>query len=94
MPRWASRITLEVTGVRVDRVQEISDEDAMTEGIGGESIKDGMRWNNYTTGNYTFRRPSNSFATLWQSINDKRGYSWESNPYVWVVEFEKKASDE
>lgn len=67
MPRWASRITLEVAGVRVERVQEITHDDALAEGIS--------------------TAPIDGFADLWGSINDKRGYSWDSNPWVWVVEF-------
>jgi len=77
MPRWASRITLEVTAVRVERLRDISIEDARAEGVepmGSEG--DSWRWRA-------------SFHYLWDSINVKRGYSWESNPWVWVVEFEQ-----
>lgn len=69
MPRWASRITLEVAGVRVERVQDITPEDAKSEGI--EHLY----------------APRNAFANLWDAINAKRGYPWESNPWIWVVEF-------
>ena len=72
MPRWASRITLEVTGVRVERVQDISIGDAYAEGI--------------SDGNWL--SPVEKFILLWDGIYAKRGYSWESNAWVWVVEFE------
>ncbi len=69
MPRWASRITLEVIAVRVERVQDISAWDANQEGLeAGTDIK-------------------HRFELLWNSINEKRGYGWDSNPWVWVVEF-------
>ena len=89
MPRWASRIQLEVTNIRVERVQDISEKDAMKEGVtiqkpwigvdtGGEAIEsETISWS-----------PTDYFANLWDSINLKRGYSWDSNPWVWVVEFE------
>jgi hypothetical protein len=81
MPRWASRITLEVTGVRVERVQDIRDEDILDEGMIAHSP------------NGVFSNPEsvsrNQFVVLWDSINAKRGYSWESNPWVWVVEFKR-----
>ena len=74
MPRWASRITLEVTGVRVERVQDISESDARCEGIDAY-VKDG------------FARAE--FVCLWNSINEKRGFGWDVNPWVWVIEFRK-----
>lgn len=74
MPRWASRITLEVTNVRVERLQDILVED---------SLKEGMDHN-------PMNCPRMEFAQLWNSINEKRGYGWETNPWVWVVEFERE----
>jgi len=74
MPRWASRITLEVIAVRVERVQEISEADARKEGIPSKHVPEcGLE--------------INDFHALWDSINAKRGYPWDSNPWVWVVEF-------
>ena len=75
MFRDDSRILLEVTAVRVERVQSITDADARAEGVGA--------WHDTTNG--TVYKPE--FAMLWDSINAKRGYSWGSNPFVWVVEF-------
>lgn len=79
MPRWASRITLEVTGVRVERLHQLSPEDAQAEGVdpfpilAGEHEKAGYR---------------RSFMSLWDQINGKRA-PWESNPWVWVVSFRR-----
>lgn len=76
MPRWASRITLELTDVRVERVQEISEEDALAEGCFDEKEHDGSL-------------PSEVFRDLWDSINAKRGYGWEVNPWCWVLTFRR-----
>jgi hypothetical protein len=92
MPRWASRITLEVIGIRVERVQDITEPDAIAEGVGyGYQMNAG--WPDYghiEDGICTLTQDTAvmSFATLWDSINAKRGYSWDSDPWVWVVEFE------
>jgi hypothetical protein len=74
MPRRASRITLEITGVRIERLNDISEEDAMAEGVRGVD---------YSLG-YTAQR---QFMYLWSSINGPE--SWEANPWVWVYEFKK-----
>lgn len=81
MLRDDSRITLRVTTVRVERVRDIRDSDAIAEGIICDGSKD---MTGITTG-----EPVAKFADLWDSINAKRGYSWQSNPWVWVVEFER-----
>jgi len=74
MPRWASRITLEITDVRVERVQEITHRDALAEGVEYDvSKEDGA--------------PVPRFAALWQTLNGPRGYGWGSNPWVWVLSF-------
>lgn len=87
MPRWASRITLEVTGMRVERLQEIGEADAIAEGI--EQTSDGFS----VDGGRHFHAASArmSYASLWDSLNDARGYSWDGNPWVWVVEFKRIA---
>jgi len=74
MPRWASRITLEVERVRVERVQDIGDDSCEAEGV---SLA------NASIPGYLRKR----FQTLWDSINSKRGFSWSYNPWVWVVYF-------
>lgn len=90
MPRWASRITLEVVSVRVERVQDISGEDAFAEGVpcSAWSHEDWIGSDAIPTS--TLDRESyaiEEFAALWDSINAKRGFGWEANPWVWAVEF-------
>lgn len=79
MPRWASRLTLEVTGVRVERLNEISDSDVQAEGAIADR-GDGETW--YAG------KCQDIFAQLWDSINGK-SHPWASNPWVWVVEFRR-----
>lgn len=85
MPRWASRILLEVTDVRVQRLQDISEDDAKAEGV--EPLNINPEQPVIGVG-YTFgQRPySASFACLWDEINEDRA-PWSSNPWVWVVSF-------
>jgi hypothetical protein len=96
MPRWASRITLEITDIKVERLQDITEEGAIAEGIefdsgweeqSGEGYCDGVGYMNYETGDLDCITPKESYRTLWNSLNAKRGYSWESNPWVWVISF-------
>lgn len=92
MPRWASRITLEVTGVRVERLQDITEEDAKAEGVEpiGECDTQAMRkllYKDYSGEKEHVILAGYSFQTLWNSINYARA-PWESNPWVWVIEFE------
>lgn len=81
MPRWASRITLEVVSVRVERLHDISEEDAKAEGVHSDAVvtADGSDYR----GLFAYDR----FAELWQSINGTG--SWDANPWVWVVEFKR-----
>ncbi len=74
MPRWASRITLEITDVRVERLQEISRGDAMAEGCPFPNMAKGDD-------------PRQWYADLWKKINGAD--SWDANPWVWVIEFRK-----
>ena len=78
MPRSASRITLEIVSVRVDRLHDISEEDARNEGHEGRGVtryeSEARDW----------------FRGLWDSINGKRaGCSWSDSPWVWVIEFRR-----
>ncbi len=86
MPRWASRITLEVTGLRLERVQDIDELDALAEGVEGKSVRATL---NGVQGEYIMGAARDEFAELWDAINAKRGYPWESNPWVWVVDFKR-----
>ena len=79
MPRWASRITLEITEVRVERLQEISVEDCQREGI-SDSAMGGKVQEGYV--------PQTAFSDLWDSINGKRA-PWASNPWVWALTFKR-----
>lgn len=77
MPRAASRITLEIVSVRVEMVQEITDEDALAEGV---TLRGCTRFEG---------EPVLEYKYLWDSINSKRGYGWVCNPLVWVIEFRR-----
>lgn len=87
MPREAARIFLRVTNVRVERLQDIAEEDAKAEGCHERLLNDG--WKNI--GKLTAR---DDFIMLWEYLNAKRGYGWDTNPWVWVVEFERMSKGE
>jgi hypothetical protein len=76
MPRWASRITLEIIAVRVEQLQDITEADAIAEGI---ELRDGKAG--------VFQSHKQAFAWLWHEINGPE--SWAANPWVWVIEFRK-----
>jgi hypothetical protein len=99
MPRWASRITLEITGVRVERLQDISEADALAEGI--RTVRT-PEWDRQHFGEWRAESdsamaagkkppigplPSTSYQALWNDINGPG--SWDANPWVWVVEFKR-----
>lgn len=88
MPRKACRLVLEVKDIRVERLQDISKEDAIAEGIEGQSERPGAfkSYKDYETGDFVLRART-SFRSLWISINGAD--SWESNLFVWVVEFKR-----
>ncbi|WP_312663622.1 hypothetical protein [Pantoea sp. CTOTU49201] len=83
MPRWASRITLEITGVRVERLNSISEADAKAEGIKASKPWSGLDGCVGSGGTPAAER----FESLWQSIYGVE--SWQANPWVWVVEFKR-----
>lgn len=101
MPRWASRLTLTVTDVRVERVQDISEADVKAEGLAkrakdsvptwkyGLPDRDGMPGND--DDGWLWQDwcvdPRNAFGKLWNSINAARGYGWDANPRVVAVTF-------
>jgi hypothetical protein len=89
VPRWASRITLAVTAVRVERLQDITEEAAQAEGIYWSKIQDG--WcsgrNGCETVDYHAAWATRSFEKLWEAINGAG--SWDANPWVAVVAFDR-----
>lgn len=101
MPRWASRITLEITGVRVERLNDISHEDAGREGIHTEVWDQTVVARNYAADDEFFQfwdesiphyvnmdeLYRSSFQSLWQSIYGEE--SWQANPWVWAITFRR-----
>jgi hypothetical protein len=86
LPRWASRITLEITDVRVERLNDISHEDAIAEGCQGYGW---VSSSPYIEGPHTDEGelPQEEFQALWESINGAG--SWTENPFVWVISFKR-----
>lgn len=80
MPRWASRITLEITDIRVERLQDITEADALAEGAPQCLMDDEGKF--YQRDNGTYKT---GFVGLWSHINGPD--SWDQNPFVWVIEF-------
>lgn len=93
MPRWASRITLEIVDVRVERLHDITEEDARAEGVDWARPEPfGERWGDdredprevgYGSGSFAL----DNFRRLWSSINGAE--SWAANPWVWRIEFRR-----
>jgi len=84
LPKWASRITLEITGVRVERLQEITTWDMEAEGLPYK-----IERKNEAEEICESEVAQEWFRCLWDSLNAKRGYGWEVNSWVWVIEFKK-----
>lgn len=82
MPLRFCRTALKITNVRVEKLHDISENDCKAEGVPGkwafdeDVADDGLKY-------------SENFQALWNAINGRRGHEWETNPYVWVIEFEK-----
>lgn len=93
MPRWASRIQLEITGVRVERLNDCSETDALAEGITGPHSgkpSGDPWWPNFDKAYSESMAPGcgsavESYQSLWETINGAG--SWDANPWVWVIEF-------
>lgn len=88
MPRHASRITLEITNIKVEKLQEITHDDAVLEGCYYNfhlSKKVSLRLHPKVIDTATVH----CFANLWDSINLKRGYGWSVNPWVWCISFRR-----
>lgn len=89
MPRWASRITLEVVSVRVERLLSITEDDAISEGAPLADNPDCDPDDPCEDEPQTHRA---GFLELWDKLNAKRGFPYHTNPWVWVIEF-KRVSD-
>lgn len=90
MPRWASRITLEIVSVRVERLQDISEEDAAAEGVYRESedeIPFNGPWYINAGDSQGYATAKSCYEALWDSINGDG--AWAANPWVWVIEFRR-----
>lgn len=83
MPRWASRLTLEITGIRVERVQDISDADCIKEGIQVDACNHAIREDD----DIAWGSAQGLFAELWDDTNGKG--AWARNDWTWVVDFKK-----
>jgi hypothetical protein len=89
MPRWAARIFLEITSIRVQRLQDVSEEDAVAEGVTTTKAHENV------SRAFAQLRPDlpkvgpaqQAFSELWDHINLKRGYGWDVNPWVWAITF-------
>jgi len=86
MPRWASRLTLKITDVRIERLQDISKEDAEAEGLKKWPHKGDFAWGYDGCSEDGHGSPTGAFHSLWNSIYPDD--DWYSNPWVWVYSFE------
>lgn len=84
LPKIGSRLWDEVVAVRIERLHDITQEDAEKEGLQFD-WSEGKQFKNYTNNKFELGDSRQSFATLWEKINGKE--SWDANPWVWVVEF-------
>ena len=92
MPKEAARIWLKVTNVRVERLQEITDEQAKREGIQYYECPTGFTWKQETDMHNCYTTPIGAMQALWNSTikkSDLDRYGWDANPWVWVIEFER-----
>jgi len=98
MPRWACRLTLEVTAVRVERLQDITEDDARAEGIRQNGDDPATATYDLPEWGYHYLTARNAFLSLWDSINADRKdaktgerlpYAWRDNPWVWCISFRR-----
>jgi hypothetical protein len=87
MPRWASRITLEIVSVMVERLQDISEDEAKAEGIKQVTCGLDETCFEYARNENAYSTAKQAFEALWKKINGAE--SWVANPWVWVIEFKK-----
>jgi len=84
MPKWASRIKLEITDIRVERIQDVSGQDVLCEGINSHV---------HPTTDYFKYAQHEAFARVWNSLWAKKGFGWNRNPWVWVIEFRRTKNE-
>lgn len=101
MPREAARILLRVTGMRVEQLQDINEDDARREGVKSYFLhkEHGSEWKNSNNAPFwgvkdTFLCRVSAFEQIWDSYNAKRGYGWDTNPWVFVYDFEVISKEE
>lgn len=87
IPREFSRINLEITNIRVERIQDITQEDAFSEGVTRKMRNDFGYAAEESEETFNNLQAKSTFRLLWDSINKERGYGWDNNPYVWVYDF-------
>ncbi len=86
MPAYAARHFIKITAVRAERLQDISNEDCIKEGIEEElNIHDGKQWFTYYNGTHSFETPHEAYKALINSIDGKD--TWDNNPWVWVYDY-------
>ena len=89
MPREAARLFLRVISVRAERLQDITEEDALSEGM-TQSLRSVMGYaTSESEEEFNLTQVVSTFGLLWDSLNAKRGYGWDTNPWVWIVKFER-----
>lgn len=97
MPRWASRLLLEITNIKIERIQDISESDSLNEGIERVKVncsRDGIKtsYKDYEVDGITRNNPIDSFRTLWKKTYGAE--SWDLNSWVWVIEFKVIEGDD
>lgn len=89
MPRWASRITLEIADIRIQRLQEITDDDILAEGCPKFGKVGIPTYGDHAINPWPYEKHSERrwWQSLWNSINEEREYGWDKNPFVFVISF-------
>lgn len=83
MPKWASRLTVKILTIEPQRLQDITEDDAVAEGYSAHHLARHAIYAKYAA------KARDNFSYGWDSINKRRGWGWDTNPYVWAITFEK-----
>ena len=91
MKKKEAKLWLEITNIRVERLQDITEDDAIAEGIklNKSEFNNSYQCKDYLDDENFYFDAKGSYQSLWDKLNAKRGYSWDNNPFVWVVEFRR-----